>query len=102
MNCFQWVQMRRVKNRLEENKIKLEYTQEAVDHLAQLGFDPNNGARPVKRVIEKIVKKEIANKVLKGEFAADDTILLDVDQTSNELVVIKKLESDAPVEEMAA
>ncbi|KAG5401476.1 hypothetical protein BRARA_D01521 [Brassica rapa] len=96
------IQMKRVKNRLEENKIKLEYTQEAVDHLAQLGFDPNNGARPVKRVIEKIVKKEIANKVLKGEFAADDTILLDVDQTSNELVVIKKLESDAPVEEMAA
>ncbi|CAN7017982.1 unnamed protein product [Brassica oleracea var. botrytis] len=95
------IQMRRVKNRLEENKIKLEYTQEAVDHLAQLGFDPNNGARPVKRVIEKIVKKEIANKVLKGEFAADDTILLDVDQTSNELV-IKKLESDASVEEMAA
>ncbi|KAJ4902968.1 Chaperone protein ClpB4 [Raphanus sativus] len=95
------IQMRRVKKRLEENKIKLEYTQEAVDHLAQLGFDPNNGARPVKRVIEKIVKKEIANKVLKGEFAEDDTILLDVDQTSNELV-IKKLESDAPVEEMAA
>ncbi|KAG2308283.1 hypothetical protein Bca4012_082649 [Brassica carinata] len=95
------IQMRRVKNRLEENKIKLEYTQEAVDHLAQLGFDPNNGARPVKRVIEKIVKKEIANKVLKGEFAEDDTILLDVDQTNKELF-IKKLESDAPVEEMAA
>ncbi|CAH8335735.1 unnamed protein product [Eruca vesicaria subsp. sativa] len=95
------IQMRRVKNRLEENKIKLEYTQEAVDQLAQIGYDPNNGARPVKRVIEKIVKKEIANKVLKGEFAENDTILLDVDQTNKELV-IKKLESDAPLEEMAA
>lgn len=95
--------MRRVKNRLEENKIKLEYTKEALSLLAQLGFDPNNGARPVKRVIEKIVKKEIALKVLKGEFSEDDTILLYVDQPNNKLV-IKKLENNIAdfVEEMAA
>ncbi|CAE6007724.1 unnamed protein product [Arabidopsis arenosa] len=95
------LQMIRVKNRLEHKKITLEYTKEAVDLLAQLGFDPNNGARPVKRVIEKIVKKEIAFKVLKGDFAEGDTILLEVDQTSNKLV-IKKLENNAPIEEMTA
>ncbi|XP_010419327.1 PREDICTED: chaperone protein ClpB4, mitochondrial-like [Camelina sativa] len=94
-------QMRRVKTLLEQKKIKLEYTKEAVDLLAQLGFDPNNGARPVKRVIQEIVKKEISSKILKGEFTEEDTILLDVDKPNNKLV-IKKLESSAPVEELAA
>lgn len=87
---------------LEQKKMNLEYTKEALDLLPQLGFDPNNGARPVKRVIQEIVKKEISLKLLKGEFAEEDTILLDVDQTNNKLV-IKKLEIDnAHVEEMAA
>ncbi|ESQ46531.1 hypothetical protein EUTSA_v10000463mg [Eutrema salsugineum] len=58
-----------------------------MDLLAQLGFDPNNGARPVKRVIQEIVKKEISLKLLKGDFAEEDTILLDVDQTNNTLVI---------------
>jgi len=86
---------------LEQKKITLEYTQEAVDLLAQLGFDPNNGARPVKRVIQEVVKKEISSKNLKGEISEEDTILLDVDQPNNKLV-IKKVEIDAPVEELAA
>jgi len=93
--------MKRVKNLLEQKKITLEYTQEAVDLLAQLGFDPNNGARPVKRVIQEVVKKEISSKNLKGEISEEDTILLDVDQPNNKLV-IKKVEIDAPVEELAA
>jgi len=90
-----------VKNLLEQKKITLEYTQEAVDLLAQLGFDPNNGARPVRRVIQEVVKKEISTKKLKGEISEEDTILLDVDQPNNKLV-IKKVEIDAPVEELAA
>ncbi|EOA29374.1 hypothetical protein CARUB_v10025661mg [Capsella rubella] len=94
-------QMRRVKNLLEQKKINLEYTKEAVDLLAQLGFDPNNGARPVKRVIQEIVKKEISSKLLAGEFTEDDTILLDVDQQQNKLV-IKKLEINDHIEELAA
>lgn len=86
---------------MEQKKIKLHYTKEAVDLLSQLGFDPNYGARPVKRVIQQMVENEIAVEVLKGDFAEEDTILLDVDQTSNKLV-IKKLENNAPIEEMAA
>ncbi|CAA0384258.1 unnamed protein product [Arabidopsis thaliana] len=94
-------QMKRVKNLLEQKKITLEYTQEAVDLLAQLGFDPNNGARLVKRVIQEVVKKEISSKNLKGEISEEDTILLDDDQPNNKFV-IKKVEIDAPVEELAA
>nr|AAD23010.2 HSP100/ClpB, putative [Arabidopsis thaliana] len=86
---LQVVQMRQVKKRLEQNKINLEYTKEAVDLLAQLGFDPNNGARPVKQMIEKLVKKEITLKVLKGDFAEDGTILIDADQPNNKLTDAK-------------
>lgn len=86
---------------MEQKKIKLQYTKEAVDLLSQLGFDPNYGARPVKRVIQQMVENEVAVEVLKGDFAEEDTVVLDVDQTSNKLV-IKKLENNAPIEEMAA
>ncbi|KAL1224688.1 Chaperone protein ClpB4 [Cardamine amara subsp. amara] len=100
------LQMRRVKNRLEQKKINLQYTKEAVDLLAQLGFDPNYGARPVKRVIQQMVENELAVGVLKGDFAEDDTVLVDVDHlaTDNNKLVIKKLESNASStdEEMAA
>ncbi|OAP11534.1 hypothetical protein AXX17_AT2G20740 [Arabidopsis thaliana] len=97
-NSHEVVQMRQVKKRLEQNKINLEYTKEAVDLLAQLGFDPNNGARPVKQMIEKLVKKEITLKVLKGDFAEDGTILIDADQPNNKLV-IKKMENNAHVKQ---
>ncbi|KAL1215153.1 Chaperone protein ClpB4 [Cardamine amara subsp. amara] len=100
------LQMRRVKNRLEQKKINLQYTKEAVDLLAQLGFDPNYGARPVKRVIQQMVENELAVGVLRGDFAEDDTVLVDVDHlaTDNNKLVIKKLESNASStdEEMAA
>ncbi|VVB17271.1 unnamed protein product [Arabis nemorensis] len=95
------LQMQRVKNRLEQKKINLEYTKEAVDLLAQLGFDPNYGARPVKRVIQQMVENEIAVEVLKGGYAEEDSILLDLDKANNKLV-IKKLENNAHSEEMAA
>ncbi|AEC07662.1 casein lytic proteinase B4 [Arabidopsis thaliana] len=97
------LQMRRVKNSLEQKKIKLQYTKEAVDLLAQLGFDPNYGARPVKRVIQQMVENEIAVGILKGDFAEEDTVLVDVDHlASDNKLVIKKLESNASAEEMAA
>ncbi|XP_010429507.1 PREDICTED: chaperone protein ClpB4, mitochondrial [Camelina sativa] len=97
------LQMRRVKDRLEQKKINLQYTQEAVDLLAQLGFDPNYGARPVKRMIQQMVENEIAVGVLKGDFAEEDTVLVDVDLlASNNKLVIKKVESNDTTEEMAA
>ena len=49
-----------------------------MEHLGSLGFDPNYGARPVKRVIQQMVENEIALGVLKGDFKEDDTVLVDV------------------------
>uniref|UniRef100_A0ACD5YNF8 Uncharacterized protein n=1 Tax=Avena sativa TaxID=4498 RepID=A0ACD5YNF8_AVESA len=72
------IQLNRVKNRLMQQKIHLQYTPEAVELLGSLGFDPNYGARPVKRVIQQMVENEIAVGVLKGDFKEDDTVVVDV------------------------
>ena len=92
--------MERVKGRLKQKKIDLHYTQEAVELLSVLGFDPNYGARPVKRVIQQLVENEIAMGVLRGDFKEEDSIIVDAnvspstkDLPPQERLVIKKLES---------
>ncbi|XP_014501091.1 chaperone protein ClpB4, mitochondrial [Vigna radiata var. radiata] len=93
------LQMERVKNRLKQKKIDLHYTEEAVKHLGVLGFDPNFGARPVKRVIQQLVENEIAMGVLRGDFKEEDSIIVDADVTpsakerSLNRLLIKKLDS---------
>ncbi|KAK6119533.1 hypothetical protein DH2020_046700 [Rehmannia glutinosa] len=54
------IQLNRVKDRLKQKNINFHYTEEAIKLLAALGFDPNFGARPVKRVIQQMVENEIA------------------------------------------
>ena len=94
------LQLNRVKDRLKQKKINLQYTKEAIEHLGQVGFDPNFGARPVKRVIQQMVENEVALRFLKGDIKEEDTLLIDADMSSkNEDVagqnrlLIKKLES---------
>ncbi|KAG5030914.1 hypothetical protein JHK82_014523 [Glycine max] len=94
------LQMERVKNRLKQKKIDLHYTEEAVKLLGVLGFDPNFGARPVKRVIQQLVENEIAMGVLRGYFKEEESIIVDADVTLSgkersplNKLLIKKLDS---------
>lgn len=96
------LQLNRVKDRLKQKKIDLLYTREAVELLGTLGFDPNYGARPVKRVIQQMVENEIAMGVLRGDFKEDDSVIVDADTSlsakdlspQNKLI-IRKLESSS-------
>lgn len=63
---------------LEENDIYISATPEAIDWLAQLGFDPQFGARPVKRVMQKRVLNELSKQILAGKVEKDANIVLDV------------------------
>ena len=98
--------MNRLKERLKQKKIDLHFTKEAVDLLGTLGFDPNFGARPVKRVIQQLVENEIAMGVLRGDFKEEDSILVDADVSSHlpaqSRLRIKKLESNGPSEVLVA
>jgi len=53
-------------------------TDKARDYLAKVGFDPTFGARPLKRVIQKLVTQPLANQILKGNFKPRDRIEIDV------------------------
>jgi ATP-dependent Clp protease ATP-binding subunit ClpB len=66
--------------RLAERKIGLEVTKEAQALLADRGFDPVYGARPLKRTIQRDVQNPLAMKILAGEFGEGDTARIGVDK----------------------
>lgn len=71
------LQLLEIKNRLSEAGVKLTWTDEALDWIAQLGYDPQFGARPLKRVLQKRVLDELSRKLLSGELQKDSDIILD-------------------------
>ena len=74
------LQLNRVKKQLADQQITLEATDAAVQYLADVGYDPQYGGRPVKRVIQKRVLNELSKKILSGEIHKDEVILLDLDE----------------------
>ncbi|MBV9802933.1 MAG: ATP-dependent chaperone ClpB, partial [Solirubrobacterales bacterium] len=73
------IQLRRLHKMLEDRKITLEITEAARHRLAEEGYDPVFGARPLKRVIQQRIQNELAMRLLQGEFREGDTIVVDVD-----------------------
>jgi ATP-dependent Clp protease ATP-binding subunit ClpB len=71
------IQLERLKALLADKKIGLELTTAAKDLLAQEGYDPTYGARPLKRLLQRRIQDPLALAVLKGEFKEDDTVLVD-------------------------
>jgi len=72
------IQVDLFQNRLEDSGLKLEITSGALDLLAEAGFDPVFGARPLKRVIRHQLEQPLARKVLAGEYGPGDTVSVDV------------------------
>lgn len=73
------IQLDRVVRALADNDIRLSYTDRAVEHIAELGFDPQYGARPVKRVIQREVMNPLSVAVLEERVSRDHNIELDFD-----------------------
>jgi ATP-dependent Clp protease ATP-binding subunit ClpB len=72
------LQLHRLEDRLAERGIRIELTDAAKDFLAEAGWDPTYGARPLKRAIQRIVENPLAMRLLDNEFAEGDTVLVDV------------------------
>ncbi|MEW5424824.1 ATP-dependent chaperone ClpB [Amorphus sp. 3PC139-8] len=68
------IQLKRLRALLEERKIELELDENAREWLANKGYDPVYGARPLKRVIQKEVQDPLAEKILQGEIQGGDTV----------------------------
>ncbi|MAY23012.1 MAG: ATP-dependent chaperone ClpB [Flavobacteriaceae bacterium] len=71
------LQLKGVTKMLAKQHITLDATEEAIEHLSKHGFDPQFGARPVKRVIQKEVLNELSKEILSGKISTDSIILLD-------------------------
>jgi len=62
---------------LREKNIELDWTEDAIDSLSQKGYNPQFGARPIKRVIQKDVLNKLSKELLKGTITASSHIMLD-------------------------
>jgi len=82
------LEVHKVGLRLEENNIQLEITPEALDIIAELGYDPDMGARPLRRVIQQKVEDPLSDALLSGEFENGEAILVDV--KDGEIVLRRK------------
>ncbi len=68
------IQLEGLKRRLAERDLSITLSDAVLDHLAEAGFDPVYGARPLKRAIQQLIENPLAQRILEGDFAPGDTI----------------------------
>jgi ATP-dependent Clp protease ATP-binding subunit ClpB len=73
------LQIQRLEERLADQKLSLKMSDAALDFLAEIGYDPVYGARPLKRAVQRYLETAIAKAILRGEFKGGDTIFVDVE-----------------------
>jgi ATP-dependent Clp protease ATP-binding subunit ClpB len=83
------IQLERVQKLVAERRLELEFTPEAKQLLADKGYDPHYGARPLKRVIQRMVQDPLAVKILEGEFPEGTKVRVDA-RVSGEALEFRK------------
>ncbi len=89
------LELAKVAERLVEHGLTLSVTEEARSKLAELGYDPEMGARPLRRVIQDKVEDQLSDAMLAGDFEPTDTVLIDVEDGD----VVLRRESTEPEDE---
>jgi ATP-dependent Clp protease ATP-binding subunit ClpC len=74
------LQMQEIAERLADHNVTIELTDAAREWLANEGYDPQFGARPLRRTLQKRVESPLSVKLLRGEFKGDDSVVVDTDQ----------------------
>jgi ATP-dependent Clp protease ATP-binding subunit ClpB len=77
------IQLGRLRKLIEERQITIELTPAAREAIADAGYDPVYGARPLKRAIQRMIQDPLATKLLRGEFKAGDHVVVDEGQDGN-------------------
>lgn len=89
------LELAKLSKRLEEHEIKILVTDEAKARLADLGYDPEMGARPLRRVIQNQVEDQLSDELLKGRFTDGDEIVVDVEEDE----IVLRLAAEEPEDE---
>jgi ATP-dependent Clp protease ATP-binding subunit ClpB len=79
------IQLRRLRERLAERHIELELTDAARTHIVRTGYDPNYGARPLKRVIQKEIETALGRLILEGKIRDGETVRIEYDAAQKRL-----------------
>jgi ATP-dependent Clp protease ATP-binding subunit ClpB len=85
------IQWREIQKRLAESNIEIEATKEVLDYLGKVGFDPQFGARPLKRTMQRLILNELSKQILSGYIKNDSAVLVDLDAENQ--VYFKNIES---------
>ncbi len=93
------LELDKVGERLQENEIKLTASPAALDRLAEEGYDPEMGARPLRRVIQLKVEDRLSDAVLAEQFKAGDVVVVDIDPETDEIVLRKREETPTESEQ---
>jgi ATP-dependent Clp protease ATP-binding subunit ClpB len=80
------IHLQLVRQRLSDRHLDLELTEAAQDHLVRVGYNPNYGARPIKRAIQKEVETPLGRLILQGQARAGQTVQVDYDEATGGLV----------------
>ncbi|MBS3753672.1 MAG: ATP-dependent Clp protease ATP-binding subunit [Anaerolineales bacterium] len=78
------LEMDKVRDRLKEKNLALKVTEEGVDLLAELGYNPEMGARPLRRVIQQKIENQLSDALLEGRFKAGDLVIVDASYPDDE------------------
>jgi ATP-dependent Clp protease ATP-binding subunit ClpB len=79
------IQLRILDKRLESRKIKLELTESAIEHLVTVGFDPNYGARPLKRAIQRELENQLGRLLLQGAIRENQSVNVYLNESTGNL-----------------
>jgi ATP-dependent Clp protease ATP-binding subunit ClpC len=96
------LELNKVCERLDEQEIKLVTTDEAAGFLAEKGYDPNFGARPLRRTIQQLVEDQLSEGLLAGRFQAGDTIQADLGDGEIVLEVVERKEPEPEEDQLEA
>jgi ATP-dependent Clp protease ATP-binding subunit ClpB len=86
------VQLEHLRTRLSSRNLKLVVSDEAKRLLADEGYDPTYGARPLKRVIQQRIENPLAQRILAGEFGENETVRIDADKSKREFTFARGAE----------
>lgn len=100
MRAIVSLQMQEVSQRLEERGLQVALSETAANWLADVGYEPAFGARPLRRALQKYVESPLSIKLLAGEFKEGDLIL--VDEENDQLVFHRQQEKQMQVDEVAS
>ncbi|MBU1043112.1 MAG: ATP-dependent chaperone ClpB [Candidatus Omnitrophica bacterium] len=81
------IQLSELQAKLKKKNLVLNISQKAKTKIAELGYDPDFGARPLRRLIQKEIEDALALKILNGEYKSNDTIIVDVDSKTGKLKI---------------